>query len=446
MSHILLVDDNDLFREAIQKLLTERGHTVTACKSGKQADDIQKRTSGIDLVISDIKIPDLDGRDLTRKIRSRSKVPVILITGFGEIAETLDAFEIGANAFLAKPFQSRDLFETIDNCFAVKGESLLEPTSYCRLSIEDFANGRQIKFPIHVRLTDDKYVRIAHNGEDISPDRIQFLRQKGVHFLYLKVQDFRKYVGQQIEAPAVNRLDTATRVTKLELLKHCAETLDREVRVGGLDEEEYQAAKAFVEATVDVMCDSITAVELLETLRTHTDHLLSHSLGVSLYSVMMAQELNWNLPQNRYKVALGGLLHDIGEKEIAQDMLKRSRKEWSLSDVRHYESHPLRGLAILDSMTGIPNEVKEMVKQHHEHSLPRGVPTGVKKSSIHPMAKLITVADEFCYRVLRNSYAEPMTPIEALQEMKIECADVLEKSYIDALVALFKEIPAASVR
>lgn len=442
MANILLVDDNDLFREAIQKLLSEKGHTVTASRSGKLADEIQKKNSAIDLVICDIRIPDLDGRDLTRRIRSRSKVPVILITGFGEITETLDAFEIGANAFLAKPFQSKDLFETIDNCLA-KGEALTEPASYCRLSIEDFSNGRQIQYPIFVRLSDDKFVRIAHNGEDISGERIQFLRGKGVNFLYLKTPDFRQYVGQQFDAPAGNRLDSVTRVKKLELLKHCAETLDTEVRVGGLDEEEYQAAKAFVEATIDVLSDNVTAVDLLETLRTHTDHLLRHSLGVSLYSVMMAQELRWNLPQNRYKVALGGLLHDIGEKEISPEMLKRTRKEWSLSDVRHYESHPLRGLAILESLSGIPPEVREIVKQHHEHSLPRGVPTGVKKSSIHPMSKLITVADEFCYRVLPNNDSQPMTPVEALQEMKIEGADALDKSFVDALVALFKDAPAS---
>jgi putative nucleotidyltransferase with HDIG domain len=438
MANILLVDDNDLFREAIQKLLTDKGHTVTPARSGKLADAIQRKTASIDLVISDIRMPDLDGRDLTRRIRSRSKVPVILITGFGEIAETLDAYEVGANAFLAKPFQSKDLFETIDNCLSSDRELSSEAESYSRLSIEDFAQGRQIRFPIFVRLSDEKYVRIAHNGEDLSSERIHSLRQKGVNFLYLNAQDFKNFVGQQIEVSSSHRLDTAMRIKKLELLRHCAETLDREVRVGGLNEEEYQAAKAFVEATIDIVSDNVTAVELLETLKNHTDDLLRHSLGVSLYSVMMAQQLDWNLPQNRFKVALGGLLHDIGEKEIGQDMLKRSRREWTLSDVRHYESHPLRGLAILESMSGIPLEVKEIVKQHHEHSLPRGVPTGVNKSAVHPMAKLITVADEFCYRVLRNSDHHAMTALEALQEMKVECADVFDQSFIDALAALFK--------
>jgi CheY-like chemotaxis protein len=198
MANILLVDDNDLFCEAIQKLLATKGHNVIAAKSGKFADELQRRTTAIELVISDIKMPDLDGRDLTRRIRARSPIPVILITGFSEIAETLDAFEVGANAFIAKPFQSRELIETIDECLTEKNHPPIRPDSYCSLDIDEFTHGREIKFPIFVRLSPDKYAKIAHSGEDMSPDRIESLKEKGVMFLYLREKDFLEFEAESI--------------------------------------------------------------------------------------------------------------------------------------------------------------------------------------------------------------------------------------------------------
>ncbi len=439
MAKILLVDDNDLFREAVDKLLRSKGHTVTAARDGKSADACLRKNPDIDLIISDIKMPEMDGRELTRLVRARSKIPVILITGFSDIAETLDAHELGANGFLAKPFQSAELLETIEHCLNGKdgSHSTLEPTAYCRLGIEDFSTGRQIKFNIFVRLAENKYVKIAHNGEDISPDRIRFLRQKGVNFLFLRQKDFRKYVGLGGELPQ-KRMDTITRMRKLELVRHSAEILHAKIPHQGVDEISYEAAKAFVESTIDILSEDLNAIELLEALRTHTDYLFTHSLGVSLYAVMIAQRADWSLPTNRFKVAMGGLFHDVGEKEITVEILKRARGQWTLTEVRQYESHPLRGLSILKNMPSVPEDVCEIVRQHHENSLPRGCPTGFKKAAIHPMAKLITVADEFCYRIIGGPNAEGMPPMDALQEMKIECGDLVDKKFMEALTALFR--------
>jgi HD-GYP domain-containing protein (c-di-GMP phosphodiesterase class II) len=78
---------------------------------------------------------------------------------------------------------------------------------------------------------------------------------------------------------------------------------------------------------------------------------------------------------------------------------------------------------------------------HHENSLPRGAPTGVKKSAIHPMARLVTVADEFCYRILQNPDEPPKKPLQALKEMQAQCADGLDKKFFDALLTLVAQKP-----
>src|SRR5690606_8771257 len=140
----------------------------------------------------------------------------------------------------------------------------------------------------------------------------------------------------------------------------------------------FESAQAFVEATIDILSEDNKAIESLEALRNYADDVLVHSVGVSLYAVMIAQNVGWSLPSNKFKVALGGLFHDIGIKEVSRELISRPRYSWNREEVKEYESHPLRGVSILQDIEGIPEDVREMVKQHHEDCLSRGYPFGMK--------------------------------------------------------------------
>jgi HD-GYP domain-containing protein (c-di-GMP phosphodiesterase class II) len=139
---------------------------------------------------------------------------------------------------------------------------------------------------------------------------------------------------------------------------------------------------------------------------------------------------------------MGGLFHDLGMKELERDLIHRPRYSWSREEVKVYESHPNRGLSILNEMQSVPEDVRAIVRQHHENCLARGYPSGMKKAMIHPMARLISVADEFCYRVIKSPHFREMTPDEALQDMMTSCAEQLDKAFLGALVELFRRASA----
>lgn len=77
--------------------------------------------------------------------------------------------------------------------------------------------------------------------------------------------------------------------------------------------------------------------------------------------------------------------------------------------------------------------------------LGRGFPSGLKKLTIHPMAKLIAVADEFCERVLQNPNSSEMKPMEALEDMT-HSADRLDPKCFQALMQLFKFTPSSAIK
>ena len=447
MAKILVVDDDDIFRTAVEKNLKMAGHEIRSAENGSKGLG-QLSSEKPDLIISDIRMPEMDGVEMLKAIRATSQIPIILMTGFAEIMETQTAHSLGANDFIPKPFTSEDLNHAIERCLRPAHKAATKDDDFCKLAIDDFITGRTIKYNIFVKLSGSKYVKVAHKGEDISMDRVRFYRDKGLAYLYLRREDFRQYVGFSVHlTEAAKKTNIISHDRKLGLLRHTGEILTEQIQHDGLDEQSFNSAQAFVGATLDILTDNPRAVEVLEALKHHADHLLVHSVGVSLYSVMIAQAVEWHLPANRAKVAMGGLFHDVGLKEVAREILDRPRYTWNQSEVKTYETHPMRGLNLLADIPEISEDVREVVKQHHENCLSRGFPAGMKKAAIHPMAKLISVADEFCYRIIKGPEFKDMTPMEALQDIKSTNAEQLDKAFLDALVRLFKgKIPGATVQ
>ncbi len=309
---------------------------------------------------------------------------------------------------------------------------------YCKLGIDDFATGRKTKFNIYIRVTDDRFVKVAHQGEDISVDRIRAYKQKGLSFLYLRIEDFRKFVGFEIDFSAMSKeRDQASLERKIHLLKHAAEILHSRVRHEGLNDQTFANAAAFVEASMDVLTDDRKAMNLLDSLKNHSDHAFAHSLGASVYAVLISQHLKWNLPTNKFKLAVAGLLHDVGEKEISQHILSTPKNKWTVEDRKAFETHVLLGYEMLEDVKSIPEDVRQIVRQHHENCAGKGFPFQTKKSAIHPMAKVLSVADEFCYRIMRTPDSEGVEPLDAIQEITANYFELLDKEFLGALVEMF---------
>jgi putative nucleotidyltransferase with HDIG domain len=443
---VLVVDDDEILRDALVRMIEKLQVRVIAAGNGLEARDLLG-TQAIDLVISDIRMPGMDGVALTRHIKeNHPRVPVILMTGFSEILETQEAFAMGADDFLAKPFDREELFDSIRSCLK-SGEARVTPSEiadedFCRLGIDDFLSGRHIKFNIFVRLSDSKYVKVAHQGEDLSIDRIRAYRSKNVRYLYLRKEDFKSYVGFSVSlVTAASGSDRITREKKLHLLRHTGEVLLEQIRHDGMDQEAFDQSVSFVESTVSVLSENRDIAQLLELLDSHADYLYAHSLGVSLYSTMIARAVGWTLPSNLFKVSVGGLLHDVGEKEIPRDTLMKTRALWTPEEVQLYETHSVRGAEILSQLRYIPADVIQIVQQHHENCQGLGFPSRLKRKSIHPMSKLVSVANEFCERTLKSPCSPGMSPFEAAAQMDVMCSDRLEPEFFGALMRLCRFTP-----
>ena len=113
MYNILIVDDEEMIRKLIAKYAVFEGHTVVEAADGMEAV-IRCREGGVDIVIIDIMMPELDGFSACREIRKFSGVPIIMLSARGEEYDKINGFELGIDDYVVKPFSPKELMLRVD--------------------------------------------------------------------------------------------------------------------------------------------------------------------------------------------------------------------------------------------------------------------------------------------------------------------------------------------
>lgn len=112
MTRILLVEDEESFSDPLSYLLRREGYEVSVAETGPAAiADFDKQ--GADLVLLDLMLPGLSGSDVCRQLRSRSSVPIIMLTAKDSEIDKVVGLEIGADDYVTKPYSSRELLARI---------------------------------------------------------------------------------------------------------------------------------------------------------------------------------------------------------------------------------------------------------------------------------------------------------------------------------------------
>ncbi|MGH6635567.1 MAG: response regulator [Gammaproteobacteria bacterium] len=112
LPHILVVDDEPDVRELMQSYLAQEGYRVSAAEDGEALRRVLAENT-VDLVLLDLGLPGEDGLSLTRYLREHSEVAVIIVTGKGQTVDRIIGLEIGADDYLAKPFDLRELLARV---------------------------------------------------------------------------------------------------------------------------------------------------------------------------------------------------------------------------------------------------------------------------------------------------------------------------------------------
>ena len=113
-NHILIVDDDDRIRNLLKDYLAENNYIVSTAENADQARE-KLLYLKFDILILDVMMPGQNGYDLTKEIKKQIKTPIILLTAKGEVEDRIKGLELGADDYLGKPFEPKELLLRIKN-------------------------------------------------------------------------------------------------------------------------------------------------------------------------------------------------------------------------------------------------------------------------------------------------------------------------------------------
>ena len=208
---VLVVDDEKPLREFVRRNLVARHYQVLTASNGLEALALFN-TSKVDLVILDLMMPHLDGLETTRRIRESSETPIIILTALGEESDKVQAFDMGADDYLTKPFGVGELLGRVKA--VLRRARWIEPSSFKEKLVKGYFIVDMEKHIVTIRedslnLTPTEYnllVFFIKNAGKVLPHRTILQNVWGPEYgdesEYLRV-----YVGrlrQKIETDIIN--------------------------------------------------------------------------------------------------------------------------------------------------------------------------------------------------------------------------------------------------
>jgi putative two-component system response regulator len=322
----LIVDDEPRLRQVLMHLMRNDGFECVEAQNGEEAIAVLERQP-VTLVMSDLRMPQLDGIALLREIRGRwPDTAVVLITAVADVEVAVSCLAVGAMDYLTKPFH---------------------------------------------------------------------------------LEEVRARVAQALEK---RRLVLENRGYQ--------ESLQEKVAVQARRLEELFLA---------------SVQSLAEALEVKDPYTRGHSVRVSHYSVVIAQEMGIGGEMLR-RIELGGHVHDIGKIGVREDVLNKPGKLTN-EEYQHIMTHSMVGWKILAPLLGDMPEALNIVRSHHERFDGRGIPDGLAGTNIPIEARIAAAADSFDAMTSDRPYRPGLSMEEAIAEL-VRCSGTqFDPSVVTAVVA-----------
>jgi putative nucleotidyltransferase with HDIG domain len=297
-----------------------------------------------------------------------------------------------------------------------KNSMELTSKDFVPIGIHEFVNGVTIPVDLYIRLGEEKFVMVGKAGTQSNVDQFKNYQNHEVSYLWVRKKEYYKFAHQSISLAGIalskKELDDNQKTT---LVSHAARSVFRQIEHLGIDLETYNNSKQITEAVIGLVENHKTLSNLFASLAKFSDQLVGHSVAVSSMAVMIATQMGFQKKATLEKVAMGGLLHDIGMKTLPPELLKKPLATMSAEEIQVYETHAYKGMQMLQSLGIVPDDIVSIVYEHEENSIGQGFPQRLRDVKMHPLAKVVALADGYANLILPNvNCPVPKNPREAL--------------------------------
>lgn len=292
----------------------------------------------------------------------------------------------------------------------------LRSQDYIPIPIAEFTAGVRIPVDLYIRISENKFVLVSKAGASSDVQQFRNYQNHEVSYVWVIKKEYYKVAHQAVTLAGI----TLTKKDlndgqKTALVTVATRSLFRQIEHSGMDLDMVNNAKQVTEAVVGLVEHHKSLNDLLSTLASFSDPLLVHSVATSVMGVMLASRMGYEKKTTLEKVGLGGLLHDIGLKAIPPELLNKPISAMTHDEMKLYETHSFKGQQMLTSVGLVPDDVVSIVYEHHENSIGQGYPQRLRDVKMHPLAKVVALADGFADLIFPNvNCPTPKNPREAI--------------------------------
>lgn len=313
---------------------------------------------------------------------------------------------------IKSPGQWKDL-QVKDYSAIEENENKIADIDCTKLNIETFLSGNISIFDFYIRIGPNRYVKILREGEGFDAERINKYVATGVKYFYFLNKDRLTYINFMNEITK-KTLGSHKPIDAIKTMSHMRNISDKcieEVYTKGLNENIVEESKVISQNMYALMKKNDALKTILNNYMDMDPASYSHIFLVSFFTTLICKSLPWVGPKTRETVILGSFLHDIGMLKIPAKIRDLPRIELVAKDLVIYKQHPQLGADMLLGIPGISQQVIQIVQQHHENTTGSGFPNGLSAMKIFPLAKIVSLADEFSHILIQNK----STPREGLK-------------------------------
>lgn len=295
------------------------------------------------------------------------------------------------------------------------GSELVEKKALISFPVEQLIDNSTTDFELFVYLRDHL---ILYSGAGYRWERSEItqLLAGGFRELFVSQVDINKVSMYRALAqlPIVSEVLPASE--RVQTIADIGAEFTKCLYEGELSLECVRKASDLASNIVDCVSEDPTCIKHLQSLESHHHYTYYHSVRVAVYATAIALTMGQTQSDQLQSIALGGIFHDIGKKDIAHSILNKSgalaEDEWKL-----VKKHPEFGFQALDNM--IFNHIsREIVIHHHEKLNGEGYPHGLDRGSILTEVQIATLADIFDALTSKRAYQTTRTRYEALDFIK----------------------------
>ncbi|MBC86909.1 MAG: hypothetical protein CL677_06990 [Bdellovibrionaceae bacterium] len=307
---------------------------------------------------------------------------------------------------------------------------------YIPIRMDDFTIGIKTPVDLYVRISETEFSKLYSAGEKTEQAKIFKFNRKSIGYLWVRNEEYPNLTKHNVLIAGIAlKSDKYKNPEKSRFITAASATIFNEISQSGINHSNYNEAREISDATVSLVQHHQDLFELMENLSRCSDTWVKFSQSVAAMSVVIGNGMGWKNPVTMEKLAVGGLLHKIGFTDLPRELLALPIDRMSAQQFNTYKNYPTRGAQMLSKLGSVPDDIVAIVAEHQERPKGKGFPKKLTDLKVHPMARVVGLAEEFCQILIPNmSKAEDTrSPDQAFKVLKDTKEHMFNKEVFEGL-------------